>query len=189
VWGLVRILGISASPREQSNTDTLLGAALDAAASLGAATKFIALRDLRILPCSGHADCGVRTECEHSDDFPPLMEEFLSYEGVILATPVYFWSVTAQMKAFIDRNYFSYKHKRNMEAKSAGIITIAGSNGLEETEQNMKAFLLRGVQFQRPDKLHMMRAQVGGYGAAKEQPDMIEHARALGRNVFLAASH
>jgi multimeric flavodoxin WrbA len=189
VWDLVRILGISASPRVQSNTDILLNAALDSARSLGAETKFVALRDLVINPCDGHVDCGARAECAHQDDFPLLMDEFLSYEGVILATPVYFWNVTAQMKTFIDRHYFSYKHQKDMEAKAAGIIVLAGSSGIEETEQTMKAFVLKGVRFKRPDTLHLMRAVIGSYAAANDKPDLIEHARALGRNVFLGANH
>ncbi len=121
----MRMLGISGSPRPGGNTDTLLIEALRAAGQQGAETRFVALRDLDISPCYGHPDCGSRQACHHIDAFPFLSGQFLSADAVILATPVYYWNMSAHMKAFVDRNYFNYMHDRYMAASAAGIIIVA----------------------------------------------------------------
>jgi multimeric flavodoxin WrbA len=63
----------------------------------------VILSELEIKPCVGHDDCSAYKECPQNDDMNLLLNKFLEAEGIILATPVYWYNVTAQMKTFIDR--------------------------------------------------------------------------------------
>jgi multimeric flavodoxin WrbA len=185
----MKILGISGSPRPGGNTDTLLLEALRGASHQGADTTFVALRDLSISPCSGHPDCASRAACHHTDDFQALSHQFLSSDAVILATPVYYWNMSAQMKTFVDRNYFNYKHEGYMDARAAGIIIVAASEGFDETEQAMRNFLVSGGQFTgAPDALAVLRAQAGYRLEAKQQPALLKAAEDFGAGIALKVS-
>jgi multimeric flavodoxin WrbA len=185
----MKILGISGSPRPGGNTDTLLLEALRGAEQQGAATMFIALRDLVISPCSGHADCPSREACHHTDDFPALSCRFLSADAVIMATPVYYWNMSAQMKAFVDRNYHNYTHDRYMLARAAGIIIVAASEGYEETEQAMRRFLLSSGQYRgATSSVVVLRAQAGYRDQAKHKPDLLKAATEFGVDIARRAA-
>jgi multimeric flavodoxin WrbA len=71
----------------------------------GIETEKIVLGQCKIGPCLGHKACGTYTVCKVKDDAPAIIEKFNQADAVILATPVYFFDVSAQMKAFIDRNF------------------------------------------------------------------------------------
>ena len=185
----MKILGISGSPRPAGNTDTLLMEALHGARQQGADTTVVSLRDLIISPCHGHPDCASRPACHHTDDFQALSRQFLSSDAVILATPVYYWNMSAQMKAFVDRNYFNYTHERYMAARAAGIIIVAASEGFDETEQAMRNFLLSGGHFTGGrDSLAVLRGQAGYQLEAKDQPALLLAAREFGAGVALKAN-
>lgn len=182
----MQVLGISGSPRPQGNTDTLLLKALSACREAGAETQFVALRDYEFSPCVGHGyvHCSGLTRCVLADDFPVLARSFMAADGVIIAAPVYFWNVPAQLKAFIDRNYFHYTHKEHvMAARAAGIITVAGSSGFEETEQTLLNFFRRSNQYRGNDHVVLMRARARFPGDADRDQALMEEAYGLGRRV------
>ena len=99
-----RVLAFACSPRRGGNTDTLLDAALDGAAEAGACIERYYLRELRIAPCLHCGGC-VRTpgRCVVDDDMQRLYEPLRAADRIIIASPVFFMSVTAQAKAMIDR--------------------------------------------------------------------------------------
>ncbi len=99
-----RLLALACSPRRGGNTETLLDAALEGAAQTGACIERFHLRELRISPCLHCGGC-VRTpgQCVIDDDMQQLYEPLRAADRIILASPVFFMSVTAQAKAMIDR--------------------------------------------------------------------------------------
>ncbi len=100
---MIKVLGLAGSPRRLGNTDTLLAKALEGARSAGAETESIILAGLDIEPCrhcEGCVDTGV---CVIDDDMQPLHRKLIQADRIILASPVFFMSVTAQAKVFIDR--------------------------------------------------------------------------------------
>jgi len=104
----MKIVGISGSPRTKGNTDILVQEALKAASEMDAKTEFIALAGKKIKPCTGCGTC--RTESSKGicaikdDDLPRIYEVMKGADGIIVASPVYFLSVTAQLKALFDRS-------------------------------------------------------------------------------------
>ena len=100
----IRITGIVGSPRLKKNTDALVQQALEGCKSKSATVDTIYLNQLEIKPCQAHKvqdgkGCIVR------DDMDAVYEIFERSDGLILGTPVYYNSVSSQMKLMIDRSY------------------------------------------------------------------------------------
>ncbi len=99
-----RVLGISASPRKAGNTDLLLDAALEGARSAGRTiVEKIALRDLDYEGCRECGGCDKTGECVIRDDMRVVYRLIDRSDAVIVASPIFFGSITAQLKAMIDR--------------------------------------------------------------------------------------
>ncbi len=97
------ILAIYGSPRRNGNTATLLNAAVEGARDAGARIEKIVLRDLKISPCLEIYGCKKNGECAIRDDFQDLKDKFLSAQGVMLASPILFYAVSAHTKALMER--------------------------------------------------------------------------------------
>jgi len=103
----MKILAVNGSPRgKKSNTDRILQPFLEGAREAGAETETVYLKDKTINPCIGCFTCWTKTPgvCVHKDDMPELLEKMRCADVVVYATPLYVFTVTAQMKAFMDRH-------------------------------------------------------------------------------------
>ena len=100
----MKLLCMSGSPRRGGNTDRLLNEAIIGAAGKGAQVKHIVLADLEIAPCA-HCDGCIQTggRCVMEDDMQQIHEDIRQYDRFIVASPIYFMGLTAQVKAVIDR--------------------------------------------------------------------------------------
>jgi len=99
----MKVLGIAGSPRRGGNTDLLLDEVLRGAASKGAEAKTIVLNDLDITPCQHCDACLEAGKCRIEDDMQMVYREMEDADRIVLASPIHFMGVTAQMKAMIDR--------------------------------------------------------------------------------------
>ncbi|MBA7679656.1 putative NAD(P)H-dependent FMN-containing oxidoreductase YwqN [subsurface metagenome] len=99
----MKVLGIAGSPRRGGNTDRLLSEVMRGAASRGAEVKTIILNDLTIAPCQHCDACLKAGKCKVEDDMQMVYRELEQADRIVLASPIHFMSVTAQMKAMIDR--------------------------------------------------------------------------------------
>jgi multimeric flavodoxin WrbA len=97
------LLAIYGSPRRHGNTATLLNAASEGARDAGTRVEAIVLRDLKISPCLEIYGCKKNGECAIRDDFQGLRDKFLSAQGVMLASPILFYAVSAHTKALMER--------------------------------------------------------------------------------------
>jgi len=126
----MNILGISCSPRSRGNTDILMRQALKGVRSEGGEPTYVILRQLDIAPCDGCFVCAKKSgKCHISDDMQKLYELMESSEGIILGSPVYFWSVCGQAKIMIDRTIALRYPKLRLENKVGGVILVAGRRG------------------------------------------------------------
>jgi multimeric flavodoxin WrbA len=99
----MKVLGISGSPVKNGNVDLLIQQVLKGAESKGAKTEILYLDDLNISPCKS---CGKNPEpkfCFIKDDMEKVYAKLKSSDVLILGSPVYFDTVSAQMKLFLDR--------------------------------------------------------------------------------------
>jgi multimeric flavodoxin WrbA len=150
----MNIVGISGSATGGSSTDLLISAALEGESASHVATRLFRLNERQIIPCQA---CGVSPEpdyCFFHDGMDDLFKAMEKSEGIILGSPIYFDSVSAQTKLFIDRTNclrpadFSdqsvqkFKEPR-FKGKKGGIVLVAGDYGkFESALRVMHAFFI-----------------------------------------------
>jgi multimeric flavodoxin WrbA len=98
-----KITAIYGSPRRSGNTATLLKKAIEGARDCGADVEEIVLRDLKISPCLEIYGCLQAGECAIKDDFQMVRDKILHAQGLMLASPVFFYTVSAHTKMLMDR--------------------------------------------------------------------------------------
>lgn len=175
----MKVVGIGGSPRLSGNTNYLLDQALSELASRGVECEKIVLNQYKLSPCQAHVNCGSLAKCRQQDDTPWILEKFQQADGIILASPVYFASISAQMKTFMDRSIFLFRHGIKLNAKCAGLIAIAGRGGADETIEELRKF----VRF-TDMKVLTLRGYAGPPdGDPKNQTELIKEARAMGKQM------
>ena len=100
---MVKIVAIYGSPRRKGNTSLLLKKAAEGARDAGAQVEEIILRDLKISPCLEIYGCKQTGRCVIKDDFQGVYDQLLACQGLMLATPIFFYTVSAHTKALMDR--------------------------------------------------------------------------------------
>src|SRR3989338_6879148 len=98
-----KVLGISGSPRRGGNTEILLDEALEGSRSRGAKIEKIVLNDLRFKPCQECGGCDKTGKCIIEDDLEMVYEKVEEADCLIIASPIFFGSLSAQLKMMIDR--------------------------------------------------------------------------------------
>jgi len=106
----MEVLAFNGSPRKNGTTATLLKKALKGAASQGAETEFIQLNQLNMKGCQGCFSCKKRGgksygKCALKDDMTPLYERIEQADAIFVGSPIYFGSITSELKMFIDRMF------------------------------------------------------------------------------------
>lgn len=136
--GDIRIAGIVGSPRLKKNTDALVQQALEGCKSKGALIETIYLNKLDIKPCQAHKVQDGKG-CIMRDGMDAVYEIFESADGLVLGTPVYYNSVSSQMKLMIDRSYClakavplgpgKRKYITTVKKRKKGIVISVGGSG------------------------------------------------------------
>ncbi len=114
----MRILAIHGSPRRQGNSSLLLEQAIQGARTHGAIVEEVFLRDLTISPCLEIYGCRKSGRCVIDDDFQGLYDSIDSCDGIIIATPIFFYTVSAHVKILMDRCQSFWVRKNMMENRS-----------------------------------------------------------------------
>ena len=100
---MVKIVAVYGSPRRGGNTSVLLSRAVQGARDSGAHVDEVVLRDLTISPCLEIYGCKETGRCVIRDDFQGVYDQLLSSHGLMLASPIFFYTVSAHTKMLIDR--------------------------------------------------------------------------------------
>jgi multimeric flavodoxin WrbA len=129
----MKIIGILGSPRKGGNTETLLDVALREAKKNGVSTDKISLKDKVIGGCKGCLKCTRTGKCVIQDDMQGIYTKMLESDGILWATPVYFWSMSSQIKTVLDRTFALTFPKLQLASKIGGLILVAGSRGCVNT--------------------------------------------------------
>ena len=178
----MKVVAIGGSPRLQGNTNFLIDQVLEELASRGVETEKIVLNEYKIGPCQAHDNCREVSQCLQKDDANWILEKFSQADGVIIASPVYFGTISAQIKTFMDRSFFLFGHGIEMKAKCYGLIAIAGRMGFDEALEELRKFTgppgMRGVE------VLTLKGPVGSPdGHVKDNPEMVKQAREMGRQM------
>ncbi len=134
------ILILSASPRKRGNSDLLCDEFMRGARDSGHEVEKIRLPEKTINYCTGCCTCiSKQGSCVQQDDMNEILEKLLGCDVMVLATPVYFHSMNAQMKTFIDRVCPVYKLLKDKDVYF--VVAAAGGEILiERTAQSLRVF-------------------------------------------------
>jgi NAD(P)H-dependent FMN reductase len=103
---MMKVVSILGSPRPNGNSATIAKHFCNAAKGLGAEVKTFVLNELDYRGCQGCMTCKTKLDkCVLKDDLTEVLEAVRDTDLLVLASPVYFWDVSSQLKAFIDRTY------------------------------------------------------------------------------------
>lgn len=133
----MKVLVISGSPRNGGNSDVLCDQFINGAKEVGHETEKINLSKIKLSPCSACYACRNGGVCIQKDDMTEILEKLVSADIIVLATPVYFYSMDAQMKMFIDRCLPCYREIKN---KDFYFIITAADPQLDATDETMAGF-------------------------------------------------
>jgi len=117
---MTKVVAIYGSPRRKGNTALLLREAVQGAREMGAEVEEIVLRDLKMSPCLEIYGCKDSGRCAIQDDFQKVYDSLLASHAVILASPIFFYAVSAHTKILMDRCQSLWVRKHWLEATSSG---------------------------------------------------------------------
>jgi multimeric flavodoxin WrbA len=142
----MRVLGISGSPRRGGNTDLLINTALEVLAKEGLETEFVSLADRQVQPCLACGRClkSETIQCWQEDPaFDGMLQKFVTADGVLIGSPVYFGSATPQIMSLLDRvGYVSRRHPQILRRKVGAAIVVARRAGQNFTFAQLNYFFL-----------------------------------------------
>lgn len=182
----MKITAFLGSPRAGGNTDILAGRVLDGARDSGLETETVALRKLKIRPCTGCEKCWSKGQpCVFKDDMSLLYDTIAGSDVLLFATPVYWYGPTAIMKAFIDR-FVTFNRPQGrplIEGKGAILVTAYEEEGPTAADPLVRMFELSfdylGLRF--VDRIVV--DGVGPKGAVLGKAEALERAYNVGRRL------
>lgn len=143
----MKIVAIVGSPHgAKGNTAKLTRLVLEGAGSEGALAETIYLPGHTVLPCLGCDYCHKKGHCAQKDSFEEIQQKLKAADGVVLASPNYIFSVSAQMKAFMDRCACAI-HCLAFHGKFGASVVTSGGGDEEPIAEYMNHFLMiTGIQ-------------------------------------------
>ncbi|MDD1752504.1 MAG: flavodoxin family protein [Methanotrichaceae archaeon] len=142
------VLGISGSPRRKGNTEFLLEEALDVASKRGFQTERLLCSELKVSFCTDCGDCAKGKPCPIEDDMANFSDLMEMANGIVVASPVYFGSITAQLKAVFDRTIPLRRQGLRLKDKIGCGITVGGARngGQEKAMETIHAWMhIQGI--------------------------------------------
>jgi multimeric flavodoxin WrbA len=185
----MKVLGIMGSPRIEGNTDQLLTEALRGAQNEGAEIEKLVPDKMTISPCREYYGCLNDGNCVIHDDMDSVYTKLLTSDVIIVASPMFFYGLTAQVKALIDRSQAIWARKNVLnqtigkpDRKGAfiGVGATRGKNLFQGSILTIKYF------FKTLDVTYADDLLVWGIdekGEIKKHPKAMADANALGKRL------
>ena len=185
----MKLLVMNGSPRKGGNTDILLDKVVEGAASRGAQAEKIVLNDLDISPCQECDDQGVDGVCRIDDDMQVVFEKVKDADILVIGSPVYFGSVTAQTKMMIDRFQCIWRAKNLGRMKvfgktRKGAFICVSATTKEDFFDNARSVVRNffvTVDTECVGELYF--PELDEKGEVLKRPDYIEQAVQLGKSL------
>ncbi len=175
----MKILGVSFSPRKEGNTVAMLKEVLAAAKKEGAEVELYSVAGKNIQPCDGCWACTKTGKCHIKDDTAELLDKMCAADGLILGTPIYFWGMTAQAKAVIDRTISLNKPEHSLNNKVCGVVASCGSLGMVDALKDFSYYIIQ----RRMLPANQVSAYLMGPDDLKKMPKCLAALSDLGRQI------
>lgn len=137
----MKVLAVSASPRIGGNSDILCDQFLKGAEEAGYEAEKISLSKMKLSPCTACYGCRRTAKCVQKDEMEEALEKLIQADTILLATPVYFYSMDAQMKIFIDRCLPRYEEIRNKDFYFAVAAADLRREAMEPALAGLRGYL------------------------------------------------
>ncbi len=188
----MKVIAFHGSPRIGGNTDLLLGEALRPVYEGGHELVLFRLNKMNIMPCQNCGGCEHTGKCVNHDDMDIVYEAIRTADRIIVASPVFFLSLSAQTKIMIDRcqafwceKYLLKKEIPGGQFGRGGLLLIAGGmktdKGIKCGEITITAFF-RSVSVPEHDTLGF--PGIDNKGAILNHPTALKDARIAGEKLL-----
>ena len=136
-----KVLIISSSPRKGGNSDLLCDEFMKGAIEAGNEVEKIFLKDKTVHPCTGCSVCSMYGKpCPQKDDAAEIVEKMIAADVIVMATPVYFYTMSGQMKIMIDRCCARYTEISNKDFYFIATMAETEANRIERTFESLRGF-------------------------------------------------
>jgi multimeric flavodoxin WrbA len=181
----MKVIGIVGSPRKNGNTELLTKHALKAISEEGLRTELIRLAGREIKPCTACMACRTQEICSIEDDFFPVYLKMKKAQGIILASPVYYGSATALIKALLERaGYIARWNGEPFQGKVGGPLVVARRAGQNFTIAQLTLWF-QILGFFVPGSTYWNMAIGRGKGDVEKDAEGLQTAWNFGKNMAL----
>jgi multimeric flavodoxin WrbA len=190
----MKVLGIYGSPRKGGNTDQLLDKALEGARGAGAETRSVYARELTMRGCMECGGCDETGKCVLKDEMQSVYPLLYEADAIIIATPIFFYNVTSQLKAVIDRSQAAWakqrvekpgKREKHYEGGRGYLIAVAASKGerLFDCAEITARYFFDALDMSYEEGLFFRQLEKGD--DAQRRPETLDQAIELGKRAAL----
>ena len=181
-----RILILKGSPRAKGNSSVLAERVSDGARDTGASVESFYLHGLDIRPCDACDEClGANGVCVIKDDMQSLYPKVADADVIVFASPIYWFTINAQLKLFIDRLYaFQASNWKEFAGKKAAVVLTYGDSDLY-TSGGINAIhtFETMCRYLKMEIVGMVYGTAMDIGDAEKQPELMENAYKLGQKL------
>jgi multimeric flavodoxin WrbA len=192
----MKVLALFGSPRRGGNTEILLEEALKGAEAEGAEIERLYLTDLKITPCTECHGCDSTGNCVILDEMQKIYPKLLEADIIILASPIFFYGVTAWAKTLIDRSQALWAKKYLVNDPSMGkkgkrrkgfFISVGATKGQKVFDGAILTVKYFFDALNTECTGELLYRGVDGKGEILKHPEALEQAREAGRRLVSAA--
>jgi len=187
----VKVIAFNGSPRPGGNTEMLLREALKPLRESGHEVRLFTLNIMHVRPCQDCGGCATTGICIHADDMSTIYDAIREAERIILASPIFFYSLSAQAKAMVDRcqSFWCEKYRMNKSIPAGsqgrkGLLLLVGGmkkdDGRQCAESVAKAFF-RTVSV--PEHETLFFGGIDAKGDVGKHPTALKEAYEAGRRL------
>jgi multimeric flavodoxin WrbA len=183
------VLILKGSPREKGNSAALAERAAAGASAAGAHVESLYLHGLDIRPCDACDLCKEAGECVIEDDMRAVFPRVTAADAIIFATPVYWFTFSAQLKLCIDR-WYGYQAGGWKEAshKQFGILLTYGDTDLYTSGAINAIYTFETMaRFLHSEIVGIVHASVNDVGDIDKHPELLQQAYDLGKQLGLTS--
>ncbi|MCK4898573.1 MAG: flavodoxin family protein [Anaerolineales bacterium] len=180
------ILILNGSPREKGNSAALADQLTLGAKEVGAVVESIYLHDMDIRPCDACDFCQENGDgCVIGDDMQTLYPKLRAADAIVIATPVYWYSLTAQMKLCIDRWYaMELPSGFELAGKQLALVMVYGDTDLYTSGGITVIYTIEGIcRYVGLEVAGIVHGTANDMGDAEKQPALMEQAYQLGQKL------
>lgn len=185
----MKVLGIMGSPRIKGNTDLLLDEALRGAQSQGAEVEKIVVDKLKVAPCKEYYGCLKDGNCVIRDDMDAIYPKLLEADRLIVASPMFFYGITSQLKALVDRcqatwaRKYVLKQKLSDKERKGAFIAVGATKGKQLFDGSILVidYFFKALDVKYADEL--LVHGVDQRGEIKDHPTALSDAFELGKRL------